>query len=415
MRTIIITATILAPAAASAGGYLIPTANARDLALSQAAVADESGAESVLLNTAALAGQEGLDISASGELLINQTTWSEPTLGSASLVTQSSTPPSLAVSYGAKLAHDRAWGVGIGLGVPGGGTLQWPDGWAGQEAIQSVKQGVFAIAGGAAVQPLPFLKLGASYVRFQATEELHQSINYLDHYSDAGVTAAGGGNGFGLAAELKVPMIPLSVGVTYSHSADLSLSGHAHFTGIPPAFQTAIHDQGITQTVLIPDVVFAGAAYEVMPNLKIMAAYSFEHWTPYEKDEFVGDDGFTVAVPRDYNNAQVFRLGAEWKQLPFLPQLTARVGILRSISDQPTDTLSPSLTDASSWGPSIGAGYDIMPNLRVDLGYQHAFFDTVTATGPEAFPGSYDTGVDLVSVGVNWRTDLGLSRGSQPK
>lgn len=406
MRTLIITATILAPAAASAGGYLIPSSDPRALAVAQASVADEGGASAVSLNTAALAGQEGLAIAAAGEILNNRTEWSDPTLGSASQ-SQVSTPPALAIAYGAKLPNDQAWGVGVGFGAPAGGLLKWPTGWAGQESIQSVNQQVLAFQAGGAFQLLPALKLGVSYIRFQATEELHQSLNYLDHFGDAGLAMAGGGNSFGVAAEVHVPKMPLSFGVTYSHSSDIDLSGHAHFTNVPPAFQVTLHDQDVTETLLIPEVVFAGAAYEVMPNLKVMAAYSFEHWSDYKSDTFKGSDGFNVSVPRDYHNSQVIRLGGEWKQLPFLPQLTLRAGILRSISDQPAETLSPSLTDASAWAPSVGAAFNIMPNLRVDVGYQHAFFDTVTAQGMEAFPGSYKTNVDLVSLGVNWRTDLG--------
>lgn len=405
MRTLIITVAILVPAAASAGGYLIPSSDPRTLALAQSSVADEHDASAVSLNTAALAGQEGLAIAAAGEMLNNRTEWSDPTLGTASL-SETSTPPALAIAYGAKLANDQAWGVGVGFGAPAGGLLKWPTGWAGQEAIQSVNQQVLAFQAGAAFQLLPFLKIGASYIRFQATEELHQSLNYLDHFGDAGLALSGGGDSFGVAAEFHVPNLPLSFGINYTHASDIGLSGHVHFTNVPPAFETTLHDQDVTETLLIPDVVFAGAAYEVMPNLKIMAAYSFEHWSDYQSDKFVGSEGFTATVTRNYKDSQVIRLGGEWKKLPFLPQLTLRAGILRSISDQPTDTLSPSLTDASVWAPSIGAGFNILPNLRVDVGYEHAFFDTVTATGMDAFPGSYKTSVDLVSLGVNWRTDL---------
>jgi long-subunit fatty acid transport protein len=76
---------------------------------------------------------------------------------------------------------------------------------------------------------------------------------------------------------------------------------------------------------------------------------------------------------------------------------------LRSVSNQPTDTISPTLTDASSWAVSIGAGYELIPGLRGDIGYQVAFFDKVTATGAEAFPGSYNTHVHLLSAGVTYR------------
>ena len=47
-----------------------------------------------------------------------------------------------------------------------------------------------------------------------------------------------------------------------------------------------------------------------------------------------------------------------------------------------------------------------MSALRVDLGWQHAFFDDVTASGTEALPGTYKTQVDLFSLGVNWRMDV---------
>lgn len=411
MRTLILTATILAPAAASAGGYLIPSSDPRALAVAQAAVADESGASAVSLNTAALAGQEGLDIAVAGELLNNRTEWSDPALGSAKL-SETSTPPALAISYGAKLPNDQAWGIGVGFGAPAGGLLTWPKGWAGQESIQSVKQQVLAFGVGGAFQLLPSVKLGVSFVHFEATEELHQSLNYLDHFGDAHLGMAGSGNSFGVAAELRVPTLPLSFGLTYVHSADIGLEGRAHFGDVPPAFQPMLHDQDVSENLLIPDVAFVGAAYEVMPNLKLMAAYSFEHWSDYKADTFKGADGLTINVARNYNNSHVLRLGGEWKHLPVLPQLTVRAGILRSISDQPSDTLSPSLTDASAWAPSIGAGFNIMPDLRVDVGYQHAFFDSVTAMGPEAFPGTYKTQVDLVSVGVNYRNDLGMGRGA---
>jgi long-subunit fatty acid transport protein len=332
-------------------------------------------------------------------------------------------PPAAAVSFGRHLDNGMAWGAAVGLHVPAGGSLKWPTGWAGQEYIQSVSQQVFAIGAGAAIQPLPFLKLGVTYLRFQAVEELHQSINYLDHYGDAGLAMSGGANGIGVGLEVKVPTVPLSFGVTYSHAADLDLSGNAHFTAVPSAFQPLLHDQAVTEKLIIPDVLFIGAAYEVMPNLKVMAAYNFEGWSPYKADKFVGTGvpggpaPFTVTVPRNYNNANVFRLGGEWVHTPFMPQLTLRAGVLRSMSDQPKDTLSPSLTDGNSTAVSVGAGYNITPAFRIDLGYQHAFFDDVTAAPPaatptmpsppiETLPGTYKTTVDLISLGINYRSDL---------
>jgi long-subunit fatty acid transport protein len=144
-----------------------------------------------------------------------------------------------------------------------------------------------------------------------------------------------------------------------------------------------------------------------MPGLRIMGSYSFEHWSQYQTDDFVGDGGFSAVVKRNYNNVHTIGVAGEWVHMPFLPQLTARVAVTRNVgSDQPTDTLSPSLTDASRWALSIGAGYDILPRLRLDVGYQHQMLDSVTATGADALPGTYKTAIDFVSVGLNWRMAL---------
>lgn len=406
MRNLIITATILVPTAASAGGYLVPSMNPRDLALGGVAVADQTGPEATFLNTADLSSQEGLGIGVAGAVANNRTDWSDSTLGSASL-SANSTPPAVAISYGEKLPFDQAWGIGIGFGVPGGGTLSWPDNWVGQEAVRSVKTQVFGFGGGAAFQLLPYFRFGLNYTRYQATEEIHQALNFLDQIGDAGIGLAGGGNSIGVSTEILPPKVPLKIGITYQHSSTIGLTGHVHFSDVPPAFQPMLHDQTLSENFLMPDLVRAGVAYEAMPGLRVMGSYSFEHWSQYKTDDFVGDGGFSAVVQRNYNNVHTIGVAGEWVHMPFLPQLTARVGVTRNVgSDQPTDTVAPSLTDASRWTLSIGAGYDILPRLRLDVGFQHQMLDSVTATGADAFPGTYKTAVDFVSVGLNWRMAL---------
>ena len=51
----------------------------------------------------------------------------------------------------------------------------------------------------------------------------------------------------------------------------------------------------------------------------------------------------------------------------------------------------------------MGAGYEVIPGLRADVGYQFAFFDALHAEGPDAFPGTYDTHVHLLSIGATYR------------
>jgi hypothetical protein len=108
MRKLILATSLLAPASAFAGGYLIPQENTRDLGLSSADVADAEGAGALFTNTSELAGPEGLQLDLSGEVLNNRTTWTDPKLGSSSLIPKYATPFSAAASYGKLLSQASA-------------------------------------------------------------------------------------------------------------------------------------------------------------------------------------------------------------------------------------------------------------------------------------------------------------------
>jgi long-chain fatty acid transport protein len=411
-KFVIASITVLAPAAAHAGGYALPDANARTLALSQSDLADPDGASSLLRNPAALPGHLGLDFSGSFEWLANRTDWSDPDLGDASLKFHFNSPIAAALSFSDALSNGMKWGVGVGVNTPYGGSINWPKGWAGQEYVQSVDQKVFAITAGGGFQPVSWLSIGAAYIRYQGSEELHQSVNYVDHYGDAGIALSGGDNTFLLSMQAYVPKIPLELAVSYKHKAVADIGGDAHFENVPPAFTTLLHDQPVTSNIKLPSELHVGAAYAVRPDLNVMFTFTEEFWSIYHDDTFVGSSGFTVTVPRNYQNAQVYRLGGEWVHVPFMQALTLRLGGLRSVSPQPSDTISPSLTDGDSWAFSAGAGVDIGRNLRVDLGYQHAIFDKVTSTGADTLSGSYSTNVDELSIGINVRLDV-LGRSSR--
>ncbi len=405
MRKLILAALTLLPGAALAGGYAIPNSNPRDLGLAQADVAAQTGPEATYQNSSMLAGQQGLAISASLEVLVNRTDWADPTLGSNSINPKANTPPALSIAYGRKLPNGMPFGVGIGFLLPGGGELDWPQGWQGAQSIQTVSQKVYLGQFGLALQPIDWFKLGGSLLYYRVTEALTQEINYLDHGSDASLGLAGGAWSYGVSGTFTLPWVPINIAVDYRHQGALTLTGNAHFENVPPSLQTSLMDQGVTEHNTVPNELFTGAAYHLLPALTVMASYSLERWVVYKSDTFVGDKGLVITVPRDYHNAYVFRVGAEWENVPFLPWLTMRVGGLRSISQQPSDTLSPSLTDADSWSLCVGAGIDVVKQLRIDLGYQHAFLDKVTATG-DAFPGTYTTNVDFFSAGLTWRLDL---------
>jgi len=333
------------------------------------------------------------------------THWSDPTLGSASLESHANFPPELAASYGNTLGNGMAYGVGVSTMLPGGGSLPWPANWPGSSRIQNVDQKVWLSQLSAGIQPHPMFKFGASLLYYRVTEQLQQQLPFGSTTGSAQLGLAGGAFTYEVAGEFHVPSgVPLTIAVDYKHQAPLELTGNAHFSGVPTSFSQQLQDQGATEHITAPNIIFVGAAYDVNENLKLMGAWNLERWKSYTSDTYVGDKGVVISVPRNYNNAWIYRFGAEYAKPSFLPPLTLRAGVLRSISEQPTDTISPTLTDANSWALSVGVGYEFIRGLRADIGYHYAFFDKVTATGIEAFPGSYDTHAHLLSAGVTWRT-----------
>ncbi|MFO0582609.1 MAG: outer membrane protein transport protein [Anaeromyxobacter sp.] len=402
MKNLLVALLLAAPSAALAAAYAIPTQSPRDLALQQSNVATQEGAGAVMANLAALSRLEGASATAALEIVDNSTEWSDPTLGSSKTVKHPAYPPTLALAWGGQLPGGRRYGVGAGMLVGGGGSLFWPEGWAGSTRIREVDQRWFIARAGGGIEVGAGLRLGGGLVFHRITEVLKQDVNFVSSVGTAEVGLAGNGWSFAASAEYDVPNLPLTLGVDYRHQAKFTLKGDAHFEGVPPAYQPLLQDQGAKQETAVPNELFVGLAWKVHPGVRLTGAWSHERWIVYKEDKFVGDKGFTVDVPRNYKNGWVYRLGLEDEHPAWAPPLTLRVGAQRSISNPPTDTLSPTLSDASSWGFSGGAGWQLLPSLRVDAAYMLALLDDITATGNDALPGTYKTKVNFFTFGLTW-------------
>jgi long-chain fatty acid transport protein len=395
--------TLLWPALALAGGWATPNPDARAMGLAQAGVANQTGPEAVSMNLAGLAGPQGFAFTGSLQVIDNSTAWSDPALGSSAIVTHPAYPPLLAASYGGTLGNGMAWGAGVGFNALGGGSLYWPQGWPGQFHIETVNQQVVMLRAGGALQPLTWLKLGAAVSYYRATEELSQAMSFGGQVAQAQVGVAGGAASWAASLEVALPGAPLKFGADYRAQGNLTLKGDAHFSGVPPPFQTQLQDQGASTKMVVPPELNLGLAWQATTHLEVLAGFTLEGWHVYQQDAFIGDKGFSVVVPRNYNDAYDYRLGAEYAGDPALKGFSLRAGVFRSISEQPTDTLSPSLSDASSWNYSVGAGYQVSQGVRLDASYQYAKFDAVTASGNTALPGTYQTSANLFSLGVSFR------------
>jgi long-chain fatty acid transport protein len=396
MRKIALLALLLAPVASLANGYDVPDVAARDLAMVGSLVSDQRDATATYRNPAALSRVEGLNLSFSGAMLDLENTWTAPGGSpSHSMLFRPAPPPSLFASYGGK-----GWGAGFGLTIPAGGNVFWPKDWEGRYKIVSVDRKVYGLYLSGGYEVLPWLRVGGGAVYYRTTEKLTQDMDALTQDVHATLGTSGGALSFDLSTEIAIPGVPVTIGLDYKHQAVQKLEGSAHFSNVPPELAQSLADQDAKHTLTYPNAVHLGAAWRVVKPVLVTAEWTWNRYSVYQEDRFVGSKGITVVVPRDYGNGYTFRLGAEWQAME---KLQLRGGVLRDHSGLNTDFYSASLPDGDTWAFGLGGGWSFSPDLAVNLGFFYAPFDKVTVTGTTELPGSYTPSAFIASVGVTWR------------
>lgn len=399
-------AVLATPALVRASGYESTNVNPRDMGLASSTVAAQQDAAATFQNPAALSRLRGLNLSLAGAALSLKSKWratpGSGLTGTAETKDQIAPPVALYAAYGTELAG-RGLGIGMGFTVVGGTPVKWDENWQGRGRIIEVNRRIYGFYLNGGYEVLPWLRLGGGAIWYQGTQYLKQGIQpFPDAYAE--LSTKGGALSYQLSAEVK-PFENLTLGFDYKHKGTMKETGDAHFQ-VPPALAgPGTQDQGAREHLTFPNRIDTGFAWRIAKPLLMTMQYSWSRWVVYEEDRFIGDQGLTVVVPRDYRNGNVLRGGLEWTTTD---QLTLRAGLLYDWSGLRTDTLSPTLPDSNTMGYSGGASWNFSPDLGVHGAFLWADRHRVTATG-SAFPGSYKTEVWIASVGVTWRTDLGGS------
>lgn len=395
------------PAAAAASADSVPNVSVRDLGMAQSLVAAQDGAGAVFANPAALSRLSGLDLSLTGSLIDNSTTWTTTTGESPSPVStrfKAAPAPALYAAYGGKLG-ERGWGAGIGMGIPEGGNVEWPADWPGRNDVILVDRRVYGFYASGGIEVIPQIRVGAGLVYYRITEFLKQSQDLAGTPITAEVSAAGGGFAYDLSAEVKPFLdVPLTLGVDYKHKSHVKLEGDARFFDVPLALRPSLPDQGVTHPFVVPNSLNVGAAYRPVPELLLAFTWTMDRYSVYREDRFIGDQGTEVVVTRNYGNGYTYRGGVEYT---LSPRWQVRVGVLRDITGMKTQYFSASLPDADVWAGAVGASFRITPALAVHGAAFYALYaDVDTTNQPPAFPGKWESRAAIYALGLTWHPEL---------
>lgn len=401
-----------------AGGFLTGTQNAKAMGMGHAFVGQANDASAIYFNAAGLSNLKGINVLAGATFIMPKVDFTGPTplTITSSTVAKTFTP----INFYAAYQMDE---LSFGLGVynPYGLGSEWPSNWIGKSLAVETELRTFYINPTVAYKVMDNLSVGAGFSYIISNILFKQVVDFpaipiapgvfLPAAPNVGINLEGTGKpaytfNFGL---LFKPMDDLSLGLAYRHSAEIEFDGDLTFSNLPakPAGYPVGHSdlfpagKGVSK-ITMPYDLRVGVSYNAMENLTINADFQYVGWESYdtlaadfEKNTAVWKD---LATAKNWENSMTFRFGGEYRMDAF----AFRAGYVFDGSPIPTTTMDPSLPGADRHEFTLGVGYKITPNIRVDAAYQYISFDKEVKDSKIPFNGKYVNKTNLLGLNVGF-------------
>ncbi len=192
-------------------------------------------------------------------------------------------------------------------------------------------------------------------------------------------------------------------GAMYRSSIEIDYEGKASFTQYATGYpeldfavaQNIPFDRNlpITTKIEFPDYYSVGLAWS-NEWWTVSGQYGKMGWNSFQAlpINFPQDPQFTEVVEQNYEDADQYRLGIEYRASE---RWSFQAGYLHDKTPQPTESMSPLLGDGDRTGYSVGLSWK-HPGWWVDLGYLYLPFDE-RCTGGESLDGYEGCYVDATA------------------
>ncbi len=368
-----------------------------------ATAASNSEPSSIVFNPGGIALNEGTQIAIGGSLYLASGSY-ENDDGK----TSTDSDPAVVPNIYATSRLNETFAVGIGLHLPFGLAVSWPDNHAQSDVIQDQSLRTFFITPSFGVnlnEQVPGLSIGGGVDIVPATIELEQTISFGDVQGNAHL----GGDAIGVGGRIGVMYHPegvrgLKLGLMYRSQVNLEFEGQGDFD-IAEEFRAQLPADGdITAKITLPQSIAGGVGYEPMPELEFELNLVWINWAQAFED---GDltielpDGASTSSAQDYENTLTWRLGAEYRFLS--QQAVIRAGFVYDPTPIPTTTLTARLPDVDRKNITLG-GSKMFGDYGVHLGFLWVTpgeRDTSDEMFRPAFKGRYGVQAFVASLGFS--------------
>lgn len=307
------------------------------------------------------------------------------------------------------------WAIGLGVFAPYGLVSEWPAAANFPGRFLGYRSDLKSIY----IQPTvsmrvnSWLQIGAGFDYIHSSVDLRQRLDLSTQAAAAGVTFANlgvplgtdfadahltgsswsSGGHFGIMVR---PSRRIAFGARYLVRAKADIQGDGAFTPIStgmtlPAgnplgqpggtpidsvvagqFRTggALVNQHVSTNVALPDQFVIGTAINVTNTFMVLFDYQWVNWSAFSKLQltFAQPALGTRTLWEDYKNTNGYRVGA---QFDVSPALTIRAGALYHDGAAPEQTVTPLLPEGARVEQTVGLGFRLRSNMRIDIAYQH--------------------------------------------
>ena len=384
MKTLMSAVAVLAMVTAGeagAAGISVDLQSARAVGMAGSTIGFIDDASAIYFNPAGIAQGQGIDfmVGFTGIVPYFQVTAANgtPTDGLHAIIP----PPHIYATYG---ISDEVT-VGIGVFTPYGLAIGWPVSYPGRFIVTGVDLKEYDINPTVAFHFGP-VRFGGGIQIVYSTVELQRAINLLTSPPnvaapnapavDLGASAWGFGGNVGVQVEVVEKVF--SIGATYRSRVKFNFdTGKAHFSNIPPAFQSQLYDQTGTTSVTTPDTVGVGFAWKPIPCLTLDADFTYFAWQVFPAIvlTFPSTPALSSTELKDWHHTWNYRIGAEWL---IDEHWALRAGMLLDPTPSPAATVMPDVPDSTRLNTAFGFGWRTGA-FHIDVGMQWIHFFGVTS------------------------------------
>jgi long-chain fatty acid transport protein len=298
--------------------------------------------------------------------------------------------------------------VGFGVNNQYGLGSTWDENWIGKYLAIDTEVQTFYFTGGASYKLSDKFSIGATFSYVTGTVMILKKTPADPFAGDATIDLEGDGNSiaysFGL---LYKPTESMSIGLDFRSGSDIDFTGTASVTA-PAAVSSLIPSGAISAPLTLPYNATIGFAFVPSKELTVSADFQYIGWSSYDKMEITFDEtGYISTSPRNYNDAWIVRLGAEYA---VNENFDLRGGLLYDNNPVEDEYVEPSLPDADRLGLNIGFGYKFTSNISLDLAYMYLRFTERTienshvdyTSGAAGFNGTYNSSAHLFGLNLSY-------------